>query len=148
VGLVFRKKGTALKQEAKVVGSEHELFLNKQRLVLGVGLGFFGGLASGLLGIGGGALLVPIMAFIMLMPMHVVVATSMFTMIFTSISGVIQHYTLGNIDFTYALLLAVGAVVGGQVGAWLCKKVSSQNLRRVFAVVLIVVSINMILKFL
>ncbi len=147
VGISFRKKSQANTGDTKVVGSESDLFLVRRRLVLGVGLSFFGGLASGLLGIGGGVLLVPIMAFIMLIPMHVVVATSMFTMILTSISGVVQHYSLGNIDFTYALSLAVGAIVGGQVGAWLCKKVSSQNLRRIFAVVLIVVSVNMILKF-
>jgi uncharacterized membrane protein YfcA len=74
------------------------------------------------------------MAFVMLIPMHVVVATSMFTMILTSFLGVSQHYTFDNIYLTYALLLAVGVVVGGQVGAWLCKKVTSQNLRRIFAV--------------
>lgn len=144
---VRRKNGSGEKVEVKVVGSEGDLFADKRRIIAGFGLSFFGGLASGLLGIGGGALLVPIMAMVMLIPIHVVVATSMFTMIWTSISGVAQHYTLGNVDFTFALLLAAGAVVGGQVGALLCKRVSGENLRRIFAVVLIVVSVQMIVKF-
>jgi len=96
---------------------------------------------------GGGALLVPIMSLVMLMPIHAVVATSMFTMIFTSLSGVAQHYTLGNIDFAYALLLIVGAIVGAQLGAWLSKKISGATLRIIFAVVLIIVSVQMIIKF-
>ena len=148
VGVSFRRKKTSNeKREAKLVGSEHELFLNKRRLAVGVGLSFFGGLASGLLGIGGGALLVPIMALVILMPIHVVVATSMFAMFGTAISGAVQHYTLGNVDLSYGLLLAVGAFFGTQVGAWLCKKVSGENLQRVFAVLLIVASIQMIMKF-
>lgn len=146
VSKVFRKR-KAEQVNLKVVESEHELFENKTRFAMGFGLSFFAGLVSSLLGIGGGVLLVPIMALVMLMPIHVVVATSMFTMIFTSLSGVAQHYTLGNIDFSYALLLAVGAIVGAQVGAWLCKRISGESLRIIFAVVLIIVSVQMIIKF-
>lgn len=54
-------------------------------------LGFFGGVASGLLGIGGGIVLVPIMTFVLGMTIHFAVATSMLTMIVTSLSGVGQH---------------------------------------------------------
>jgi uncharacterized protein len=101
----------------KAVCCEHDLFLNRKRLAAGVCLGFFGGLVSGLLGVGGGILLVPIMTLFLLMPMHAAVATSMFTMIFTSLSGVAQHLTLGNVNLEYGLLLAVGALAGAQVGA-------------------------------
>ncbi|MFB3888532.1 MAG: sulfite exporter TauE/SafE family protein [Candidatus Bathyarchaeia archaeon] len=137
------KKGSG----RSLVVSEEALFADKRRLSVGVGLSFFGGVASGLLGIGGGVLLVPIMALILLLPMHVVVATSMLTMILTSVAGAAQHYVQGNIDFAYALLLAVGAVVGAQVGAYISGKLSGRNLRRIFAVVLLIVSVQMIIKF-
>jgi uncharacterized membrane protein YfcA len=75
------------------------------------------------------------------------VATSMFTMILTSLSGVAQHYALGNVDLEFALLIAVGSVLGAQVGAYASKRVSGMNLRRIFAVVLIIVSVQMIIKF-
>jgi len=90
---------------------------------------------------------VPIMTFGMGMSMHVATATSMFTMIFTSISGVTQHYQAGHIDFESAMLLALGAVFGAQVGAYVSKRVSGKNLRRVFAIVVIASGINMIIKY-
>jgi uncharacterized membrane protein YfcA len=144
-GGVFRKSEEG--SSRAVVNSEREVFASKRRVASGVFLAFFGGLASGLLGIGGGAVLVPIMALVMALPIHVVVATSMFTMIFTSLSGVAQHYALGNVNLEFALLIAVGSVLGAQLGAYASKRLSGKNLRRVFAVVLIIVSVQMIIKF-
>ena len=127
--------------------SDIELIKSGKTLVLGAGLSFFGGLASGLLGIGGGLLVVPVMTFAMGMSIHLATATSMFTMIFTSISGVTQHYQANHINFESALLLALGAVFGAQVGAYTSRRVSGKNLRRVFAIVLIISGINMIIKY-
>jgi hypothetical protein len=142
---IFTKSG---RKENQIFKSEAELFGYKMKLLSGIALGFFGGLVSGLLGIGGGSLLVPIMTLVMGIPIHFAVATSMFTMIFTSTSGVIKHYTLGNIYFDYALALALGTVFGAQLGAYYSKKISSKNLRRIFGIVLVIVSVRMILKFL
>ena len=127
--------------------SDSDLVRSGRTIAIGAGLSFFGGLASGLLGIGGGLLVVPVMAFAMGMSIHLATATSMFTMIFTSLSGVVQHYQANHVDFESALLLALGAVFGAQVGAYASKRVSSKNLRRIFGVVLVVSGINMILKY-
>jgi uncharacterized membrane protein YfcA len=134
-------------QETNTRMSDIELVRSGKTLALGAGLSFFGGLASGLLGIGGGLLVVPIMTFAMGMAIHFATATSMFTMIFTSISGVAQHYQANHINFETALLLAMGAIFGAQVGAYTSKRISSKNLRRVFGIVVIVSGINMILKY-
>jgi len=131
----------------RLVYSESALFESKTKILLGIMLSFFGGLSSGLLGIGGGSLMVPIMTLAMNIPIHITVATSMFTMIFTSTSGVIQHFSLGNIHFEYALLLVLGTIFGAQLGAYTSKRISSRNLRRIFGIVLIFVGIRMILKF-
>ncbi len=127
--------------------SDSELVRSGKTIALGAGLSFFGGLASGLLGIGGGLLVVPIMTFSMGMPIHLATATSMFTMIFTSISGVVQHYQASHINFESALLLVLGAVFGAQVGAYTSKRISSKNLRRIFGIIVIVSGVNMILKY-
>ena len=127
--------------------SEEMLFENKRKLWMGFLLSFFGGVFSGLLGIGGGSLLVPIMNLVMGMGMHVTTATSMFTMIFTSTSGVVKHLSLGNVEVEQALLLASGTVFGSQLGANVSKKISAGNLRRIFGLILIVISIRMILKY-
>jgi len=83
-------------------------------------LGAFGGFAAGLLGIGGGMILVPFM--IMLFPMvglpevymvHTAIATSMGTILFTSISSMRAHHRRGAIRWDIVAVLAPGIVVGG-----------------------------------
>jgi len=133
--------------EASKQRSDSELVKSGKTIAIGAGLSFFGGLASGLLGIGGGLLVVPIMTFAMGMSMHLATATSMFTMIFTSISGVTQHYQANHISIESALLLALGAIFGAQVGAYTSKRVSGKNLRRVFGVIVIISGINMIIRY-
>jgi hypothetical protein len=145
----LRKRSSIVdeKSRQRVVRSDTELFRSVEVMILGCFLSFFGGLASGLLGIGGGVLLVPIMTLTMGIPIHFATATSMFTMIFTSISGVSQHYLANHISFEYALLLTLGTVLGAQIGAYTSRRVSGKNLRRIFGVMLLVVSIQMILKY-
>jgi uncharacterized membrane protein YfcA len=127
--------------------TDSELINSGKIIVIGAGLSFFGGVASGLLGIGGGTLIVPIMAIIMGMPIHYATATSMFTMIFTSISGVTRYYQSSLVSFPVALLFAAGTVIGAQVGAYTSKKVSGRNLGLIFGIMLAIAGVNMILKF-
>jgi len=110
-------------------------------------LGLAAGFSSGLLGIGGGAVLVPAMNLGIGVPIHIAAATSMFIMIFTSAAGTITNIWLNQIRFDYALLLAMGIIFGAQLGAHYAAKVSSRNLQRMFGVILIVASMRMILKF-
>ncbi len=129
------------------VKTDAELVRSGKIIIIGVALGFFGGFASGLLGIGGGTLIVPIMAFALGMPIHLATATSMFTMIFTATSGVAEYYQAGLVNFPIALLFAAGTVVGAQVGAYTSKKISNRNLTVIFSIMLIVAGANMILKY-
>lgn len=113
-----------------------------------LGLGFLAGFSSGFLGVGGGVLAVPVMNFGLHMPIHYATATSMFMMIFTSLSGAAKHTLAQHLDWGYALLLGLGTIFGAQVGAGFSRKVSGRMLRRIFGVVALVVSVQMILKFL
>jgi hypothetical protein len=129
------------------VKTDAELVRSGKIIIIGVALGFFGGFASGLLGIGGGTLIVPIMAFALGMPIHLATATSMFTMIFTATSGVAEYYQAGLVNFPIALLFAAGTVVGAQVGAYTSNKISNRNLTVIFSIMLTVAGANMILKY-
>lgn len=131
-----------------MVACEADCFRNRKRLAVAFVLSFFTGTLSGLLGVGVGVLLVPILLLVVYLPMHVAVGTSMFLMLLTSLSGVFQHQNLGNIDFFFVTLLAVGAFVGAQVGGYLSKKVPASRVQVLFAVALVVVSAQMILKYL
>lgn len=150
VVVAVRMIATTIRQKKNRTETSHtdsELVNNRRTLTIGLSLGFFGGFASGLLGIGGGTLIVPIMTFGLGMPMFLATATSMFTMIMTASAGSIQYFMQGAISFPLALLIAVGTVVGAQVGASTSKKMSNRSLTFVFAVVLIAAGVNMLLKF-
>jgi uncharacterized membrane protein YfcA len=125
---------------------ETGLLAKRRKLLMGFGLSFFGGITSGLLGVGGGIILVPIMCYALDFPIHFSIPTSMFIMIFTSISGVSSQLQQGNVDPLFAVYLGIGSIFGAQVGAYASKRLSSRNLRLVFAVMLIIASVNMILK--
>ncbi|MEM3581417.1 MAG: sulfite exporter TauE/SafE family protein [Candidatus Bathyarchaeia archaeon] len=125
---------------------EKELLFNRRKMLYGLFLSFFGGVTSGLLGIGGGVILVPVMCYALSFPIHFAIPTSMFIMIFTSISGVASHVQQGNVNALYAFYLGVGSVVGAQVGAYTSRRLSSRSLNLVFAAMLLVASVNMILK--
>lgn len=134
-------------KKAQVARTDTELVKSGKTIAFGVGLGFFGGIASGLLGIGGGTLIVPIMTFALGMPIHYATATSMFTMIFTSISAVTKYHQSNLINFPVALTLAAGSIIGAQVGAYTSKKISGRNLALIFGIILIVAGANMIIKY-
>jgi len=142
---IVRKRS---KDKQLTVRTDAELIKSGKTIALGVGLGFFGGIASGLLGIGGGTLIVPIMTFALGMPIHFATATSMFTMIFTSISAVTKYYQSDLIDFPVALTLAAGSIFGAQVGAYTSKKLSGRNLTLIFGIILIIAGVNMLIKYL
>jgi hypothetical protein len=143
VSVVRRRK----QNEGLTVKTDTELVKSRKIIVIGAGLSFFGGIASGLLGIGGGTLIVPILTIFVGIPIHLATATSMFTMIFTSISGVARYYQANLINFPVALLFAAGTVIGAQVGAYTSKKISSRNLSLIFGIMLIIAGVNMILKY-
>lgn len=147
-GFVRLKRSSSAEGGKAHVNSDGVLVNSWQKVLLGAFLSFFGGIASGLLGIGGGVLIVPILTLVVDMPIHFATATSMFIMTFTSTSEAVQHYFANQTNFEYALLLGLGTVIGALVGAYISKRVSGKNLRRTFGLIIVVVGIQMILKYL
>ena len=129
----------------RIVDAAGNVFDYSARLNPGLPLLFFGGLASGFLGIGGGLVVVPILAEIIGLPIHLAVATSMLTMIFTSISSVSTHIMLGNVRIDYAIPLIIGILLGAQGGARTARHLKSTALERVFAVFIIGIGILLII---
>ena len=131
--------------ERNIVDSKGVRFNYRARVAPGVPLSFLGGVVSGFFGVGGGTVLVPVMAMVVGMPMHVAIAGSMFIMCFTSVSGALTHLSLGNVVPEYALYLSIGIIFGTQIGAAAARRLKSQLLRKVFAASLIIIGIRMIL---
>jgi hypothetical protein len=102
---------------------------------------FFAGVASGLLGIGGGVIIVPTLEILAGFPMHLAVATSMFTMIFTSISTASTQLLLGRVIFDYVIFLIIGIVIGAQVGARVARRMKGSGVERLFGVTMLLIGI-------
>ncbi len=109
-------------------------------------IGFFVGILSALMGVGGGFILIPAMVYILGMSTNVVVGTSLFQIIFvTANSTFFQSYLNQTVDMVLALLLISGGVVGAQIGAKLGTKLRGEELRGILAVIVLIVSIKIIL---
>jgi uncharacterized membrane protein YfcA len=129
----------------RIVDSAGKVFEYDARIYSALVLLFFGGFASGFLGIGGGLIVVPILAAYVGLPIHLAVATSMLTMIFTAISGVSTHILLGDVRVEYAVPLVVGILLGAQLGARTARRLKSTNLERVFAFVVLAMGVLLII---
>lgn len=107
--------------------------------------GFMAGVLSGLLGVGGGIVNVPLLSHAGL-TIHEAVATSSFSIIFTATSGALKHSLLGNTDFKALLLLVPGLILGAQLGAMMAKKTKSERLKIMFSIVVAFLALRMIVQ--
>ncbi|MBI5025995.1 MAG: sulfite exporter TauE/SafE family protein [Nitrospirae bacterium] len=109
--------------------------------------GGFVGVLAAVMGVGGGFLMVPVMVYILRMPMHVVVGTSLFQILFNCIEVTfLQAYTNHNVDFILAVLLLLGSTVGAQVGAVFGRKLKGEQLKVILAVIVLVVTVKIIFE--
>ncbi|NJE31048.1 sulfite exporter TauE/SafE family protein [Thermococcus sp. 18S1] len=134
---IYRKK-TAEPSEVKL----EEVEVNYKLVPIG---GFFAGIASGLLGVGGGIINVPFLTYLGL-PIHYAVATSSFAIVFTATAGALKHYAMGNVETQWLVLLVPGLIIGAQLGARIAKRTRASSLKKAFAVVMALLALRMILK--
>jgi uncharacterized membrane protein YfcA len=135
--MLFAKKRKGAETGAEEIEQYDFSELSKQRLSISLFGAFIGGVAAGLLGIGGGAIVVPVLTLLMGLPIHAAVATSMFTMIFTAGAGTARNAIGNYIDPVYAIILGIGMVIGAQIGPRLACKVNSVQLKRIFGLILV-----------
>ncbi|MDA8168859.1 MAG: sulfite exporter TauE/SafE family protein [Nitrospiraceae bacterium] len=110
-------------------------------------LGGFVGVLAAIMGVGGGFLMVPVMVYMLRMPMHVVVGTSLFQILFTCIEVTfLQAYTNHTVDFVLAVLLLIGSTVGAQVGTVFGRKLKADQLKILLAVIVLVVTVKIVFE--
>lgn len=109
-------------------------------------LGFFTGVLTVLLGVGGGFILVPAMLYLLGMGTQVVVGTSLFQILFVTAAATMVHATTTKaVDIVLAALLLLGSVVGAQMGARFAMQVKPEYLRLILAVIVLLVALRMLL---
>ncbi|MBO1255702.1 sulfite exporter TauE/SafE family protein [Alteromonas sp. 5E99-2] len=121
-------------------------------LVALITTGIFAGLLAGLLGVGGGIVIVPVLFFLFqafgVSPesaMLVATATSLATIIPTSISSIRAHNAKGNVDFVLLKRWGVFILIGVLLGSWLVTRVNGSWLTLLFGVIAILSSLNMLI---
>lgn len=109
-----------------------------------LGLGFFVGMLTAIMGVGGGFIMVPVMIYVLGMPTSVVVGTSLFQIIFTTAATtILLSVQTQSVDIGLALLLLVGGVTGAQFGAAAAQKVRGEELRAMLALIVLGVAIRL-----
>jgi hypothetical protein len=118
-------------------------------VLMPLGLGVFVGILAAIMGVGGGFIMVPVMVYLLRMPMHVVVGTSLFQILFTCIDvTIMQAYSNHTVDFVLALILLLGSTLGAQFGAKISKKLGGDQLKILLASIVLLVMVKMLLSLL
>jgi len=107
--------------------------------------GLVGGLLSGMFGVGGGIVMVPMLMWWARMDQRRASATSLVAIVPSAIVGSIGYGLNGEIDYLAAALIAAGAVVGAPIGAWLLRTLPLGWLRWMFIAGLLVIAVRLIL---
>jgi len=131
-------KSLPLQTEYKKSGVTHSMLVP-------IIFGGFVGILAAVMGVGGGFLMVPVMVYILRMPMHVVVGTSLFQILFNCIEVTfLQATTNHSVDFILAVLLLLGSTVGAQVGAVFGRKLKGDQLKVVLASIVLAVTVKIV----
>ena len=105
-------------------------------------VGFF----TGLFGIGGGALMTPLMLRVFRMPATIAIGTSMMMVFFSGSAAAVGHMLQGNVDFWYALFIVPAAFIGAKLGVMANHRFNSDSLVVVLRTVLLLLGVYMILQ--
>lgn len=95
------------------------------------------GLMTGLLGIGGGVLYVPLLLAVVGLNAHLAVGTSLGIVVFSSIFGTILYGRAGKVNLLLVMTLLIGSAAGVQIGAWLCPRLHAKRLQRYFVCIVL-----------
>jgi len=115
-----------------------------RQITLGLTVGAFAGFLGGLLGVGGGNFIVPVLVWLGFNPKYASATTS-FIVIFSSLSGFLGHASVGSIDVSLLIFTAIGSAGGALLGSWLMTdKLNRKHVKLIIGVVLLGIAARMI----
>lgn len=123
---------------------------NIEMILVMLAVGSIAGFIAGLLGIGGGMIIVPVVLWVLQMKglggiehaQHLVVGTSFAIMVFTTFSSVMAQQRKGSVDWAVVRRMAPGMVVGVMIGSMLAKRLSNEALQVFFIVFVVLVALK------
>ena len=115
--------------------------------MVGILVGLIGGALSGLTGLGGGFIMVPLLVYLFGMSQHAAQGTSLAVLLPPlGILAFMQYYRNGHVDVHVAVLIAIGFLFGGYIGGSLAQLISGPMLRKGFAIVMALIAIDMFFR--
>ena len=120
--------------------------LSTKQLLIAVGIGMLAGIASGYVGLGGGFIMVPLMASVLNMPMKLTSGTSLIAILLLATPASITQCMIGNVDYVAGIAMACGSIPGAILGSNLVKRLPERTLRFLFSGFLFIAAILLIVK--
>ncbi|MCP4761313.1 MAG: sulfite exporter TauE/SafE family protein [archaeon] len=105
---------------------------------------FFGGLVTGMVGMGGGTVDTTAM-LIMGVPSHIAFGSSELAMLLTNAVGFTSHSMLGNVLWEFALPLGIASLIGAQIGSQLSPKINGQILKKILGIIALFTGIRLLI---
>jgi uncharacterized protein len=116
-----------------------------QTVLILIIIGLFAGSFSGLVGIGGGIIIIPMLIYFLGFTQHQAQGTSLAIMLPPiGLMAVYQYYKAGHVNLTYAMIIACAFFIGGYFGAKYAVKVPQDLLKKIFGVFLLLVALKTI----
>ena len=116
-----------------------------QTILIIIMVGLAAGMLSGLVGVGGGIIIVPSLVYFIGFSQKTAQGTSLaMIMLPVGIFGVMQYYKQGHVDFRIVGLLAIGFLAGSFFGSKIALSISQETLKKVFAILMIVIAVKML----
>ncbi len=109
-------------------------------------IGALAGLLSGLLGIGGGGIISPLMLLLGINPKKIAAITA-FVVPFSSFSGFLTYWSMGHVDWRLMLIISVAGIAGAGLGTmFMHKKLNPAHVKKILAVILLLMAVKMFFK--
>ncbi len=106
-------------------------------------MGLIGGFTGGLLGLGGGAIFIPLLMMIKGFDSHQAIGTSLLVIVFTAIFGAFFHHQAGMVNTRVGIILGIFSILGVWLGTKLSLKMDALVLQRIFAVFLALIAVKL-----
>jgi len=142
----FLEKGLGLAGRFEDKATGQTVRYGVVRVHLGMALMLVAGLVSGLLGVGGGIIQVPVMDLVMSVPIKAATATSNFMMGITAAAGAVAYFAMGEVHPLVAAPVTVGVFAGSMLGARVMPRVRNSRLRHLFVLLLALMAADMAYK--
>lgn len=119
--------------------------MNATVIIALIVIGLLAGVLSGIMGVGGGVVMIPLMILLLGFNQHQAQGTSLAVLaVPVTFLAAYNYYNAGFVNWKYAALIAVFFIVGGSLGSKLAVNLDQKTLKRIFGSILLVISIKML----